>query len=134
MADILPILNRAESREFSELEATLPLQFYGARRGTSDADPLRRLMVAMLVDAVRCFQSKFEMRRPGTRQEFAEVRSWIFSDADDGPFSFRTVCDELEVDPEALRKLLLRWVANEDSGGKPRMIRRASSPARRISA
>jgi hypothetical protein len=135
MTDILSIAKAAHSREgeFSVLEGILPLQFYGARRGISETEPVQRLMIAMLVDAVRCFQTKFEARRPGMRQEFAEVRSWIFSDRDDGPFTFRAVCDELEVDPEALRKGLLRWAAERGSS-KPRMIRRIALPARRISA
>src|ERR1700746_2222685 len=106
MDHIRSIVNEAypTSGEFSEPQAILPLQFYGARRGSSEVEPLRRLMVAMLVDTVRCFQTKFEKRQPGVRQEFAEVRSWIFSDEDDGPFSFRTVCDALEINAEAVRK------------------------------
>jgi len=136
MADIFSIVNPADSGEgqFSELQAILPLQFYAVRRGTSEGEPLRRLMVAMLIDAVRCFQSKFKSRQPGRRQEFAEVRSWLFSDVDDGPFSFRTVCEELEVDPEALRKGLLRWAANTGSSGKPRIVRRTALSPNRISA
>jgi hypothetical protein len=136
MADILSIVDATDSKEgeFSVLEAILPLQFYGARRRASETQPVRCLMIAMLVDAVRCFQTKFEVRRLGMRQEFAKVRSWIFSDQDDGPFSFRAVCDELEVEPEALRQGLLRWAAERGSSGKSRMIRRIALPARRISA
>jgi hypothetical protein len=136
MADILSIVNQTEQieGEFSQPQAVLPLQFYGARRGTSEAEPFRRLMVAMLVDAVRCFQSKFEARQPAKRQEFAEARSWIFSDEDGEPFSFRAVCDALQVDPKALRNGLLHWAANGASNGKLRMIRRAALPARHISA
>ena len=136
MADIFSIVNPGDSGEgqFSELQTILPMQFYAVRRGTSEGEPLRRLMVAMLIDAVRCFQSKFESRQPGKRQEFAEVRSWLFSDVDDGPFTFRTVCEELEIDPEALRKGLLRWAANTGSSGKPRIVRRTALSPNRISA
>jgi hypothetical protein len=136
MDHIQSIVNQADptSGEFSEPQAVLPLQFYGARRGSSEVEPLRRLMLAMLVDAVRCFQTKFEKRQPGVRQEFAEVRSWIFSDEDDGPFSFRTVCDALEIDAGALRKGLVRWAAQRLSGAKPRMLRRTTLAAKRISA
>jgi hypothetical protein len=35
--------------EFSQAEALLPLQFYGARRGAATTEPLRRLMLAMLL-------------------------------------------------------------------------------------
>lgn len=139
MADILSIIDRADSTdlleaEFSAPQAILPLQFYGVRRGTSELEPLRRLMVAMLADAVRCFQTKFDRRQPGKRQEFAEVQCWLFSDGGDGPFSFMAVCDALEIDPEIVRQGLLRWAAERLSGRKPRMIRRSSLSAKRISA
>ncbi len=136
MADMLAMLNETDQRdgEFSEAKAVLPLQFYGARRGAATTEPLRRLMVATLVDAVRCFQTKFEARQQARRQEFAEVRTWIFSDEDNGPFSFRAVCDELEIDPKAIRKGLMRWEQKRLSGEQPRMIRRSAVPlAKRIS-
>jgi hypothetical protein len=76
MADVLSMVSREPTEsDFSELQGILPEQFYGARRGTSEVEPLRRLMIAMLVDAVRCFETKFDARQPATRQEFAEVRS-----------------------------------------------------------
>jgi hypothetical protein len=136
MADLFSMFNEADALEskLSVPQAVLPVQFYGARRGTSEIEPMRRLMVAMLVDAVRCFQTKFDRRQPGRRQEFAEVQSWIFSDADDGPFSFRGLCEALEIDHQAVRRGLVRWAAERRSGGKPPMIRRKVTPVRRISA
>jgi len=115
--------------EFSQAEAVLPIQFYGGRRGTRSTEPLRRLMVAMLFDAVRCFQTKFESRQPARQQEFAEVQSWLFSDKDNGPFSFKAVCDGLEIDPQAIRKGLTDWQQQKLSGEKPRMIRRSAAAA-----
>jgi hypothetical protein len=120
--------------EFSQAGAVLPLQFHGGRRGTATTEPLRRLMVAMLVDAIRCFQTKLEARQPAKRQEFAEVQSWIFSDNDNGVFSFDAVCDALEIDPQATRKELVRWAEKKLAGNKPRwMIRRSAPAAKRIS-
>jgi hypothetical protein len=127
MAQVPAMANETEqlNDELSAAEALLPLQFYGNRRGAATIEPLRRLMVAMLVDAVRCFQTRFAAR-PARRQEFAEVRSWIFSDEDDGTFSFKGVCDTLEIDPKAIRKGLVRWEEKRLSGEKPRMIRRSA--------
>jgi hypothetical protein len=135
MVDIVSILNHSEplEGEFAELSALLPLQFYGDRRGTSETEPVRRLMIAMLVDAVRCFRNKFETRQPAGRREFAEVRSWIFSDAEDGPFSFNVVCEELEMDPQALRKGLSAW-AKKRPFGERRIIRRSAPQTRQLSA
>jgi hypothetical protein len=95
--------------EFSQAEGVLPLQFFGNRRDIRSIEPLRRLMVAMLVDAVRVFQTKIEARQPSTRQEFAEVQRWIFSDDETGMFSFRPMCEALEIDPQTIRNGLVRW-------------------------
>jgi hypothetical protein len=137
MADMFATVNEGDQtdHEFSVTEAVLPVQFYGARRGAATIEPLRRLMIAMLVDAVRCFQTKFGARQQARRQEFEEVRSWIFSDKDNGPFSFTAVCDALEIDPKAIRKGLVRWEEKTLSGEQPRMtIRRSPVPlAMRIS-
>lgn len=136
MADVRAMINERNhlDNEFSQAEAVLPIQFYGGRRGTRRTEPLRRLMVAMLFDAVRCFQTKLESRQPARQQEFAEVQSWLFSDKENGPFSFKAVCDGLEIDPQAIRKELTHWQQQRLSGEKPRMIRRSAAPAaRRIS-
>jgi hypothetical protein len=136
MANVLSIVNNVDHREgdLSAAAAVLPQQFYGARRGTSEAEPLRRLMVAMLLDAVRCFQTKFNSHQPARSQEFAEVRTWLFSNAKDGPFSFTAVCEALELDPNSVRGVLANWEEKKLAGQKPRIIRRSSLPAKRISA
>jgi hypothetical protein len=128
MIDRLSMVNERDQLvdEFAEAEAVLPLQFYGARRRAAGFEPLRRLMVAMLVDAVRCFQTGFKTRQPARHREYAEVRSWIFSDEDNGVFSFRAVCDVLEIDPEALRLGLVEWERKRLSGQKSRVIRRSA--------
>jgi hypothetical protein len=69
-------------REFSQAEIALPAQFHDGRTDTATAEGLRYLMVAVLVDAIRCVQTKFAARQPSTREEFAEARSWIFANED----------------------------------------------------
>jgi hypothetical protein len=135
MGDTLSMVNQRDpmEAEFPQSQAVLPLQFYGSRRGTLESQPLRRLMSAMLIDAVRCYQTKFKKHQSGRRQEFAEVQSWLFSGRDNGPFSFRAVCDELEIDPEAVRQGLTRWAAEKIAGRKAPMIQRPWLSAKRIS-
>ena len=119
--------------DFSELQGILPLQFRGARRAIFGTEPLRRLMIAMLVDAVRCFETKFDPYQAARRQEFAEAHSWIFSDADEGVFSFRAVCDALEVDPGVIRKALTRRHERRLAGEERRLFRRSAQHAKRVS-
>jgi|SRR6516165_8191221 hypothetical protein len=89
--------------------AVLRVQFYADRKGLAADDPLHRLMRAILADAVRCFQTGFNARQATKQRLFAEAWSWIFSDENDGVFSFRALCDVLEIDPNTIRKALVSW-------------------------
>jgi len=95
--------------------------FYPARR-VSIAEPILRLMSAVLMDAIRCFQRNFESRHPYKRQEFREAQFWIFHDKGKGPFSFEDVCETLKIDPRRLRNLISRWGKERRSGDKPRSV------------
>jgi hypothetical protein len=90
-------------------DAVMPAQFYPARHRPSSVEPILHLMAAILIDAVRCFQSHSEARDTKRRREFSEADLWIFHDKGDGPFSFENVCAALEIDPSRLRKLIVRW-------------------------
>ena len=79
--------------EFSGAEVLLPVQFLDGRGGARTVEPLRRLMVAILLNAIRCVQTKCDTRQPAPRQDCANARSWIFSDDDRAVFSFKAVCD-----------------------------------------
>ena len=111
--------------------AILPAQFFLARRGSVENEPLRRLMFAVLIDAVRCYQSNLNAGALARQRLFREARLWLFSKDGDMPFSFDSVCTTLEVDPYLLRRWLLDWRAKLVSGDKPRgLIRRSPNSSR----
>jgi hypothetical protein len=107
-------------------EAFLPVQFHHARRGTTLVEGIKSLMSAILIDAVRCFQSNFEARQAAGQQHFREAHFWIFSDEGYGPFSFNEVCGALELDPRGVRGWLLRWQEKRRAGERAATIRRSS--------
>ena len=114
--------------------AVLPAQFFHERQGSGALKPFSRLMHAILIDAVRCYQVNFDARRPSKKQQFSEARGWLFHDEDNGPFSFRKVCDELEIDPHHVRRGLISWKVKRLAGEKVAAIRRSPVPvARHIS-
>jgi hypothetical protein len=84
--------------------------------GAKDA-ALRRLMLAVLADAIGCLQTHFAKPSRTSENRFHEAEEWIASD-DEGPFSFNTVCDGLGLEATSLRKRLLRW-KNEQMQVKP---------------
>jgi hypothetical protein len=123
------------NNEFSGAEVLLPAQFYDRRNSATTFEPLRRLMVAMLADAIRCVQTKFDARQSARRKDYADAQLWIFFDDDRAVFSFNAVCDALEIDANAIRKYLVQWEEKRLSGEKPRLIiRHAAVPlSKRIS-
>ncbi|MBV8356458.1 MAG: hypothetical protein JO189_00770 [Deltaproteobacteria bacterium] len=105
--------------------AVLPAQFYSDCKGPRADDPIHRLMRAILADAIRCFQTGFGARQPTKQRLSAEALSWIL-DESDGVFSFRTLCDLLEIDPIDIRKGLACWwkerVREKNCGRTPSML------------
>ena len=115
-------------------DAVLLAQFFHERQGSGALKPFSRLMHAILIDAVRCYQVNFDARRPSKKQQFLEAQGWLFHDEDSGPFSLRKVCDALEIDPDHVRRGLIGWKIKRLAGEKVAAIRRSPVPvASRIS-
>jgi hypothetical protein len=106
-------------------DAVMPAQFYPARRGSADTEPIIRLMAGILIDAVRSYQRNLGALNQTRRKEFRESQFWIFDDKGVGPFSFHSVCDALAIDPRALREWIVRWQKGRLAGEKQRTIRRS---------
>lgn len=92
-----------------EPDALLPAQFYAAFRGGSGVRGEKRLMLAVLEDALDCFQ-KYAAARDGHGQAlFEEANTWISSNDRGWFFSYENICETLEINPEYLRRGLDSW-------------------------
>lgn len=92
-----------------EPDALLPAQFYAAFRGGSSVRGEKRLMLAVLEDALDCFQ-KYAVSRDGHGQQlFDEANAWIVSGDRGWFFSYENICETLEINPEYLRRGLETW-------------------------
>jgi len=80
-----------------------------ARRATT---PERRLLVAILADAIDCYQKNLDARTTRGRRICREAETWILSDDHSWVFSFRNICDALGVDAEAMRARARTWKAH----------------------
>ncbi len=89
--------------------ALLPSQFFAALRRRWEHEPERRLLAALLLDAVECFQKNLFARDRRKRQLFLEAEQWIASSDRTWPFSFENACEQLELNPDYVRKGLLAW-------------------------
>lgn len=113
-----------------------PEQFYEGHRDESSIRPVKRLMLAVLEDALRSFQNNATAIAGPRRRLFDEAEEWLCGGAGEGPFSFETVCETLGIEPEFLRKGLLEWRAQQLAGEAHRRLARRSPVVRsgRISA
>ncbi|MGH7772498.1 MAG: hypothetical protein ACREQA_09720 [Candidatus Binatia bacterium] len=90
-------------------DGLLPAQYFERNKKKTYAMPERRLLLAVLEDAVCCFQKYFLAPDKRGKILFKEAESWIFDDDDSGVFSYGNVCDILEIDADYLSRGLLRW-------------------------
>jgi hypothetical protein len=79
------------------------------RAAAAPAQPERRLMFAILADAIVRFRRLTSVSHPALRAECREAERWIRSDDRSWPCSFVNVCEALDVAYEPLRRALLRW-------------------------
>jgi hypothetical protein len=118
----------AEAALFDE-NGILPVQFY--QRGDSgEGAAIRRLMTAILVEAVHCYEAG---ARYGWKDaEASGARFWIFGQYPDFPFSFRNVCGELGISRDRIKKRLLLDEERIVAGGRPRFCRRPAIQPLRV--
>ena len=71
--------------------------------------PEEDLMLAILQDAIACYQKYAFATDERAKSLFLDAEAWIMSDSVDALFCFRNICDVLEVGPEFIRLGLTRW-------------------------
>jgi hypothetical protein len=99
---------------------TLSLQQYlDSWRGAGHLQPERRLMFAVLQDAVECFQKYRFARGNKASRLFKDATAWFFEDDYERPFSFINICESFGIDPGYLRKGLSRWLEAESDPEPP---------------
>src|SRR5512140_3395788 len=93
-----------------EPETILPSQLLDKSHLGAALQPEKRLVLAVLEDAVATFQrSAFATSRNATR-EFDEVQRWFASDDTTWPFTFVNICHVLGFEPSYMRSGLDRWL------------------------
>jgi hypothetical protein len=113
-----------------------PEQFYDSRKDDSAIRPVKKLMMAILEDALRCFQNNADAKVGTRKRLFNEAEHWLCGEGGEGPFSFETVCETLGIEPQFLRKGLRDWRIQQLAGISTHRLARRSPVVRsgRISA
>jgi len=91
-----------------EPDTLLPEQFF-TLLGRKPPQGEKRLLLAMLEDAVHCFQTYLLATKPHDGRLFHEAEEWIDTKHSQWFFSFENICEILGIHPGRLRDALNRW-------------------------
>ena len=68
-----------------------------------------KLMLAVLEEAVQCFQEYVLSTRPREKRLFQEAEEWILDKDGDYIYSFEYICETLGLHPDHIRRGLMTW-------------------------
>jgi len=86
----------------------LPAQYLESFRRKTPLEPETTLMLAVLEDAIACFQKSILARGGRGRRMFRGAEEWILEEKSGWLFSFENICEVLGFNPECVRKGLMR--------------------------
>ncbi|MGH7848450.1 MAG: hypothetical protein ACREQW_25205 [Candidatus Binatia bacterium] len=79
-------------------------------------DPVIRLMLAVLEDAVNCYVKYHDAKSRRGQRIFREAKEWFFSDDTNWLFSYENICDLVGINPSYLRNGMLRGNYGQNVG------------------
>ena len=118
--------------DVSRSAGILPVQLFKTYRAT--VTPERRLMAAVLQEAVRAYQRYRSASDDRSRRIYLDAEEWFESRDPEPLFSFENVCTRLAIDADQMRHDLRRWRDGELGAGRPATARRVTDAARREAA
>jgi hypothetical protein len=114
-----------------EIDVLANHKYFKVYRQTRPGKPERKLMLAVLVDAVQTYQ-KFAFSTSIRGQAlFREAERWLWSEDSEGVFSFSNICEVFGLDPALFRRGLLKWREKRKRHGSPVKIVQRRSAANR---
>ena len=125
-----------ENKFSSALQADIivPSQYFDRVRSEDSSQPEKRLMLAVMENAIVTFQKSIYAATRRQRRLLKETEEWIHSLDTSWPFSFENICATLGIDANYLRLGLEQWkdtqLEQSEVQGEPlprSLLRRVSS-------
>lgn len=91
-----------------EPDVFLPAEFYGTAGLSRKLEGEKRLMIAILKDAIECLDKYRGARSSSGRSMYQNALEWVQETSTDWLFSFTNICDFLGFDPNYVRQVLLK--------------------------
>ena len=88
-------------------------QYFDTLRRKTVLEPEKRLMLAILKDAVSTFQADLFAANVKSSRRYQQAKDWITETDGDWVFSFENICEHLGLNPAYVRNGLLRWMENK---------------------
>jgi len=98
-------------------------QFQASHRRRFHLEPERVLMLAVLQDAVMCFQEHVTAKCKRKQLLHRDAEEWIANSDRSYLFSFENVCEALGFDSNYMRQGLARWKRATRDNGKEKSAR-----------
>jgi hypothetical protein len=103
-------------------DTLMPEQYLETFRRKLYLEPEKKLLLAVLEDAIACFQKYLFVRDGKGKILFQEAEEWILEEDNDWLFSFDNLCEMLGFEPSYLRDGLIHWKAQKlESQAKARI-------------
>jgi hypothetical protein len=103
-------LNYAEKiSSLLQLDSLIPYQYRETMERKVHLEAEKRLMLAVLEDAIFCFQKYCNARSRKEQRLFQDTEAWIVDPESGWIFSFDNVCESLNLDPRYIRRGLIEW-------------------------
>ena len=113
-------------------DTVLPSQFFSVLRQKGFVEGEKRLMAAVLADAVDVYQKMVFSNESRGRQLFLDAEEWLFGKGSTRWFfSFENICDVLSLEPEYIRNGLIDWKRRRVGTFRPKDAFRREAQASR---
>ena len=86
-----------------EPETILPSQYFDRFQIDASLQPEKRLMIAILKDALLVVRRYQAAEGPWAQRQLREAEEWFASHDTSWPFAFERICEELALDPDHVR-------------------------------
>src|SRR5436189_266173 len=93
-------------------DSLLSADFFQTMRRKTHLEPETQLMIAILEDAIECFQKHLFAKDVRNDKLFNDARAWILDSESDWVFSFENICEHLTLDSGYVRQGLIHWIEN----------------------
>jgi hypothetical protein len=93
------------------------IEFYDTMKRSVHLEPEKRLMLALLDDALKCYQKNLAAKSRRGKKLFVEAEQWFWERDGEDVFSFEHVCTALGLSPGYVRRMLDKWNAAARAGG-----------------